>query len=39
MTQGMFEPLKILSEDETSEQIGCCCPRKIGQVRLSGWHG
>jgi DNA invertase Pin-like site-specific DNA recombinase len=22
------------------ELIGeCCCPRKIGQVRLSGWHG
>ena len=22
-----------------SARSPCCCPRKIGQVRLSGWHG
>jgi hypothetical protein len=25
---------------EAGRQVpGCCCPRKIGPVRLSGWHG
>lgn len=35
MTRGMLEPLKILSEDETSEQIGAP-PRTLQRWRANG---